>query len=135
MRAVEYVVFITILAFFFFLMPDMIQYAKVSFKVNQVADYAVERMAIEGGWSADVADAIQNELARQKLDPDRWEVEHTSGRVGAPETVYLKMSRDYHITAFNIFGESMGRALADVLSVPIVAQKVQASQVYIRQEG
>lgn len=132
MRAVEYVVFITLLAFFFFLMPDMIQFTKVTFKANQVADFAVERMAVEGGWSEDVADAVRNELKRQKLDPERWHVEHTSGRVGAPGTVYLKMSRDYHITAFNVFGEAMGRALADVLSVPIVAQKVQASQVYVR---
>lgn len=132
MRAVEYVVFITILAFFFFLMPDMIQYAKVTFKANQVADFAVERMAIEGGWSEEVAEAVQNELRRHNLDPDRWQVEHTAGRVGAPETVYLRMERDYHITAFYVFGESMGRALADVLTLPVVAQKVQASQVYIR---
>lgn len=135
MRAVEYVVFITLLAFFFFLMPDMIQFTKIKYKANQVADFAVERMAVEGGWSEDVADAVQNELRRQGLNPDRWDVEHTAGRVGAPGTVYLKMQRDYHITAFNVFGEQMGRALGDVLTVPIVAQKVQASQVYVRDES
>lgn len=132
MRVAEWVIFAMILLFFTILVPDIIVYATTVQKASQIADYATERMAVEGGWSEEIEDDVQEQMRFRNMDPAAWDVIHTEGQVSNPGSVTFGMATTYRISAFDILGEPVVNMMGDSLKLPIRVVKQKTSQVYIR---
>jgi hypothetical protein len=132
LRAAEWLLMFSILFFFILFAPDAATYANTMIKANQVADYAVERMALEGGWTNAVRQDVEAQMRKHNLDPNVWTVRHTEGRISHPGEVYFGLQHVYRISAFDIFGEKMTEALKNRLVLPISISKQKVSQVIIR---
>lgn len=132
MRAGEWLLMFWVFAFFIFFAPDVATYANTYIKANQVADYAAERMAVEGGWNDDIRKDVEAQMRRVNLDPNVWTIRHSEGRVSYPGEVYFGLQHSYRISAFDVFGEPMKRAMGSRVVLPVSVSKQKVSQVIIR---
>lgn len=132
MRAAEWLLMFSILFFFILFAPDAATYANTVIKANQVVDYTVERMAVEGGWNDAIRQDVEAQMRRLNLDPDVWTIRHTEGQISHPGEVYFGVQHVYRISAFDVFGEKMSQAMGSRLVLPISVSKQKVSQVIIR---
>ena len=132
MRAAEWLLMFSILFFFILFAPDAATFSSTYIKANQIADYAAERMAVEGGWNDSIRQDVEAQMRRVNLDPEVWTIRHTEGRVSYPGEVYFGLQHVYRISAFDVFGEPMKKAMGNRVVLPISVSKKKVSQVIIR---
>jgi hypothetical protein len=130
MQTPERLFWVTILGFFLLFLPDMILYGQWVWKVNEITDYAVERMAAGGGWTAEVEEAINQKFIEENVDPNAFEISHTEDIVKAPNLVYYEMKTKYHVRAFAIFGRGMAESLGERTLLNIDVKKTKPSEIY-----
>jgi len=130
MQTPERLMWIPVLAFFLVFFPDMILYGQWVWKANEITDFAVERMAAGGGWTAEVEEEIEQKFVDESVDPDAFEISHTEDIVKAPNLVYYEMKTKYRVRAFAIFGTGMAEAMGETTLLDINERKTKASQIY-----
>ncbi|MET1174605.1 hypothetical protein [Paenibacillus amylolyticus] len=130
MQSPEKLLWIPFLAFFLFFTPDMITYGQWQWKANQLTDFAVERMAASGGWTATVEEEVSSKMKQMGFDKDKWIIYRTDGVVKAPGNVQFQISSKYHLRAFSILGEKMHKAMGDSTVLTVLANQQKSSQIY-----
>ncbi|WP_025028928.1 DUF4320 family protein [Caldalkalibacillus mannanilyticus] len=137
MRSAEWLIYIIIFSFFMFMIPDIINYGQAYIKANQVADYVVERMAIEGGWSDDLEKEYKKRMENLGLEPDKWKMEHNHENLtekitrSNPEGVKFKLWTFFRFSAFNILGSDIADKMQ--LVYPVAVSKEKMSQLQVRE--
>lgn len=125
-------ILLPVMLFALFFGPDMVNYGRWYLKADQLCDFAVEQMSINGGWNQQVETEVEREAARLGIQPGKWVARHTEGRVSFPEKLSYGIDSRYHVRAFDVFGTKMKEAMGNVVYLPISISKNRVSEINVR---
>ncbi|KQN97019.1 hypothetical protein [Paenibacillus sp. Leaf72] len=130
MQTPEKLIWMFILMFFLFFVPDMVSYGQWSWKAREVSDFAVEKMASGGGWTTDVETKVYGKLDSEGFKPEDWNMSHTEGLVRAPGIVQFHISSKYKVKAFGVFGDKFEKSMGDSIYLTVQGSQQMAAQIY-----
>lgn len=129
MLSIEKLFYTLILFFFLAIIPEILMVSVRTYQANQFTDYAVEQLAVHGGYNQEVAKKMLMQLNYLHINPSKWEFRMTEDPVFYPQSVSVSMSGRFKISSFGIFGETFERSFGDGIYIPISVRKEAISQV------
>lgn len=131
-QTIAYGLLLPLILFFTMLIPDFVMYSNYTVKAHTIATNAVEIAEKTGGFSYDSVDLetyVEEQLENNNMDPGKWQVSYTEGRVDYNEPLHITLKGSYRVAAFDmIFGEEENK----IKILPIQANKSGVGQVFFR---
>lgn len=123
---VEFALLISVVSFIVFLGPDLVLMGAQKFTLGDVANAAVRQMAIQGGMTSTIREAINDSLKRGGIDPSKVIVESSTPypvQAGNPVNVTLRYT--YRIHTLALVG-------LNIASVPLDTTAIGYSERFFR---
>lgn len=138
-NTIAYGLLLPFILFFAMIIPDFVMYSNVAVKANHVATNAIEIAEKAGGFdysesgvNVDLNPYIESELKRYNLNPDKWKVEYTTGKIQYNQPLSITIQGQYDFMAFNMLWDDSVSGVLEMKGVPINVTRSGIGQVFFR---